>query len=102
MIKAQRNILTIAFAFLVLVSTFSNTCIVARAQALSAGTVSGVVLDPNGAVVPNANVTISNPITGYKRAQTLTRTGHFALRMFRRITTKLRPQLRGSQRTRKR
>lgn len=77
MIKAQRNILTIAFAFLVLVSTFSNTCIVARAQALSAGTVSGVVLDPNGAVVPNATVTISNPITGYKRSANTDTDGSF-------------------------
>jgi hypothetical protein len=77
MIKAQRNIPTIAFAFLVLVSTFSNTRIVARAQALSAGTVSGVVLDPNGAVVPNANVTISNSITGYKRATNTDTEGSF-------------------------
>ncbi|MGB9181501.1 MAG: TonB-dependent receptor [Pyrinomonadaceae bacterium] len=39
-----------------------------RAQALgSAGTVSGVVTDPNNAVVPNATVTIANPITGYTR-----------------------------------
>ncbi|OLE52526.1 MAG: TonB-dependent receptor [Acidobacteria bacterium 13_1_20CM_3_53_8] len=42
------------------------------AQSLgTAGTVSGVVVDPNGAVVPSATVTISNPVTGYQRtAQT--------------------------------
>src|SRR3989440_10973159 len=40
----------------------------ALAQALgSAGTVTGVITDPNGAVVPSASVTISNPITGYTR-----------------------------------
>src|SRR6266498_5081973 len=77
MIKAQRNILTIAFAFLVLVSAFSSTSIVARAQALNAGTVSGVVLEPNGAVVPNASVTISNTITGYKRATNTDTDGSF-------------------------
>jgi hypothetical protein len=39
--------------------------------------VSGVVLDPNGAVVPNANVTISNPITGYKRTTNTDTDGSF-------------------------
>jgi hypothetical protein len=40
----------------------------ASAQGLgSAGSISGVVTDPNGAVVPGATVTISNPVTGYKR-----------------------------------
>jgi hypothetical protein len=38
-----------------------------RAQSLGAGTISGTVSDPNGAVVPAATVTIENPITGYKR-----------------------------------
>lgn len=77
MIKAQRNILMIAFAFLVLVSTFLLAPKSARAQALSAGTVSGVVLDPNGAVVPNANVTISNPITNYNRTANTDTDGSF-------------------------
>ena len=33
----------------------------------TAGTVSGIVTDPNNAVVPSATVTIENAITGYKR-----------------------------------
>jgi hypothetical protein len=40
----------------------------AFAQSLgSAGTVTGVVTDPNGAVVPGASVKIENPLTGYNR-----------------------------------
>src|ERR1700732_686331 len=65
---AQRSILTIAFAFLILVSVFSAASIVASAQGLSSGTVTGVVADPNKAVVPNATVTIENAVTGYKQS----------------------------------
>ncbi len=36
-------------------------------QGLSAGTVTGVVVDPNNAVVPNATVTLANSVTGYTR-----------------------------------
>lgn len=36
-------------------------------QALTAGTVSGTVTDPNNAVIPNATVTIENSVSGYKR-----------------------------------
>jgi hypothetical protein len=49
----------------------------ALAQGLSAGTVGGVVVDPNNAVVPNANVTITNPVTGYTRSATTDREGTF-------------------------
>src|SRR6266576_1940226 len=46
-------------------------------QALSAGTVAGVVLDPNSAAVPNASVTIANSITGYTRTVTSNADGTF-------------------------
>jgi len=36
-------------------------------QSLTAGTVSGIVTDPNNAVVPNATVTIENSVTAYKQ-----------------------------------
>src|SRR5882724_10931244 len=49
----------------------------ALAQALSAGTVAGVVLDPNNAAVPNATVTIANSITGYTRTVTSNADGTF-------------------------
>ena len=48
------------------------------AQSLgSAGTVTGVVIDPTNAAVPNANVTIENTITGYKRTSTTDSDGTF-------------------------
>jgi hypothetical protein len=75
--KAQRNILTISFAFLILCSAFSVASVSAKAQALNAGTVTGVVTDPNSAVVPNATVTIANSITGYTRTTTTDAEGGF-------------------------
>src|SRR2546425_10816461 len=77
MIKAQRSIPGILFAFLAIVSVFALSSAPANAQALSAGTVSGVTLDPNGAVVPSATVIISNPITGYKRTTNTDTDGSF-------------------------
>ena len=59
---------------LALISIFSSA---ALAQALSAGTVAGVVLDPNNAVVPSANVTIANPVTGYTRSAVTNSDGTF-------------------------
>src|SRR5437660_7660856 len=64
---AQRSILAIAFVFLILVSVFSSASVISRAQGLSSGTIIGVVVDPNNAVVPNATVTIENAVTGYKQ-----------------------------------
>src|SRR5207253_5153332 len=63
---ARRSILRIAFVFLILGSVFSTSAVNTLAQGLSAGTVTGVVVDPNGAVVPNATVTLENAVTGYK------------------------------------
>src|SRR5207253_2277149 len=62
-IKAQRNILTLACAMLFLFAVMIS----AKAQGLSAGTITGVVTDPNNAVVPNATETIANAVTGYTR-----------------------------------
>jgi hypothetical protein len=48
------------------------------AQSLgSAGTVSGTVVDPNGAVITGATVTIQNSVTGYRRTATTDTTGTF-------------------------
>src|SRR5689334_6600582 len=63
-------------------SIFSLTIILslsclAVGQSLTAGTVSGTVVDPNNAIVANATVTISNPVTGYKRTLTTGTDGAF-------------------------
>src|SRR5258707_7441283 len=74
---AQRNILTVAFAFPILFLALVTTSVPAKAQGLSAGTVSGVIVDPNGAVVPNASVTIGNTVTGYTRTVGTDKDGGF-------------------------
>ena len=65
------------FRLVCLLATISMLSAVAFAQALSAGTVAGVVLDPNNAVVPSANVTIANPVTGYTRSAVTSSDGTF-------------------------
>ena len=57
-----------AFYRLVLIIGVISICAAATlAQSLTAGTVDGVVVDPNKAAVPNATVTIENAVTGYKQ-----------------------------------
>jgi len=69
-----------------IIQTFRLACLLAiisvlssatLGQALSAGTVAGVVLDPNNAAVPNASVTIANSVTGFKRTMTTNTDGTF-------------------------
>jgi hypothetical protein len=74
--RAQRQILSISLV-LIGVLTLPSFTLISNAQALTAGTVSGAVVDPNGAVVPNASVTIANSITGYKRTATTDADGNF-------------------------
>jgi hypothetical protein len=67
MIKAQTRLPNIVIA--ILIAGWISLPFAARtnAQALSAGTVGGTVVDPNGAVVPGATVTLKNTLTGYSR-----------------------------------
>ena len=51
---------------------------VAGAQTES-GTVSGTVKDPSGAVVPNAIVTIENPVSGFEQAIKTDANGRFRI-----------------------
>jgi hypothetical protein len=73
----RKSILAIAFSLLISLLTFAAAPVLTNAQALNAGAVSGTVTDPNGAVVPNASVTISNSITGYKRTVSTDPDGSF-------------------------
>src|SRR5438094_3059 len=45
----------------------------------NAGTIEGSVLDPSGAAVANASVTIHNAITGYRQATTTGSDGSFRI-----------------------
>ncbi|HJZ79955.1 MAG TPA: TonB-dependent receptor, partial [Pyrinomonadaceae bacterium] len=74
MIKAQRTTLILATAIVFLSSIVIHP---ANAQGLSAGTVNGVVVDPNGAIVTDATLTLANPVTGYKRTATTGADGSF-------------------------
>jgi hypothetical protein len=77
MIKAQRNFPSIAIAILFVGWIFSTFPINTSAQALNAGTVVGTIVDPNGAVVPGASVTLANSLTGYSRTITTGTEGSF-------------------------
>lgn len=43
------------------------------------GTIQGIVKDPNGALVPNATVTVLQPVTGYKQTATTDAQGAFRI-----------------------
>ena len=47
-----------------------------RAQS-AAGTIAGAVTDASGAVVPDAVVTIANPVSGLKRSTKTDSAGHY-------------------------
>ena len=65
------------FGFLALSISAFAFCQSSFGQSLSAGTVSGTVVDANQAVVANASVTIENAVTGYKRSVTTATDGTF-------------------------
>ena len=77
MLKAKRISVMTAFAVALLTATIFYSRSEVNAQALTAGSITGSVVDPNGAVVPNATVTLSNAITGFKRTATADAEGTF-------------------------
>ncbi|MFY9936371.1 MAG: TonB-dependent receptor [Silvibacterium sp.] len=48
------------------------------AQSANSGTISGTVTDPTGAVVPNATVSINNPVSQYSRTAKTDNAGHYS------------------------
>lgn len=63
----------VAAFFLVFIS------VVAYAQSGSSGSITGVVTDPSGAVVPNATVEARNPVSGFSRATATDASGKFTI-----------------------
>ena len=63
----------------------ATLAIISLAAALSAqsggnaGSISGTVLDPTGAVVPNATVEIKNPVSHFDRSVTSDKSGRFVI-----------------------
>ncbi len=64
-----------SYSILALVLLFSAVC--GRAQGGNSGSIEGVVKDSSGAVVPNATVEISDPVSGYDRTTTTASDGSF-------------------------
>src|SRR5438132_4244250 len=73
-----RRLLPTAVCLLLLLITHHSSLITARAQSASA-TLSGTVLDPNGAVVPAANITVTEVATGVQRTANTNNQGYFSI-----------------------
>jgi len=62
----------------ILVGIIFGSAIIGLAQA-RIGSIQGTVKDPNGALMPNATVTLSQPLTGYKQTVTTDIAGSFRI-----------------------
>ena len=67
----RRNRTLACFLFIALTAT---SCL-AWGQASTAGELSGTVIDPSGAVIPGAVLTITQPSTGFTRSATASANG---------------------------
>ena len=65
-------------AFLIVYFLTSGVSVFAQ-SAGNSSSVTGTVLDPSGAVVPNATVEVHNPVSGFSRTATTNATGGFAI-----------------------
>ena len=63
--------------FLCVFMCFLSTYLPVAFAQTNAGSVSGTVNDPTGAIIPGATVTIQNPVSGYSRTATTNSTGQF-------------------------
>lgn len=66
----RRGILAFFFAI-------SAIAVSSAQSAGNSGSLTGVVMDPTGAVVPQAIVILSNPVSGYHRSATTDNAGHY-------------------------
>ena len=67
------------FAFILCISLTTFALLPAAAQStIATGSIQGTVSDPNGAVVPNATVTITNKATGQSSKLTTSSGGSYA------------------------
>jgi hypothetical protein len=69
-----RHVTTFVFFFLLAAILCSSN---AWAQSLTSGDVAGTVVDPSGAAVSNANVTLTNRDTGTKQTTTTNGSGAY-------------------------
>ncbi|HEV2418727.1 MAG TPA: carboxypeptidase-like regulatory domain-containing protein, partial [Terriglobia bacterium] len=79
-IEGVRSGLDLSVRFHFALLTFcllSLTCAAGFAQSGASGTIAGVVLDPTGAVIQGATVTIDNPVSQYQRTATSNASGEF-------------------------
>jgi len=60
-----------------LFSVLFRTIVPALLAQSNSGTVTGIVSDPSGAVVPGASVSMSNPVSEYSRTVTTDKAGHY-------------------------
>src|SRR5271156_3692349 len=61
----------------IIVVSFLSAIPIAGAQSGNSGSINGIVLDPTGAVVPNAKVEIHNPVSGFQRTAVTDNSGRF-------------------------
>src|ERR1700677_4925970 len=70
------SIRRVIFALFVIFFSFGLPSLWAQ-SAGNAGTIVGTVTDATGAIVPNAAVSIQNPVSGYNKATTSDGQGHY-------------------------
>ncbi|HTW56783.1 MAG TPA: TonB-dependent receptor [Terriglobales bacterium] len=73
----SRRFIAIFFAVIFLASVVLTNEVLAQSGGTS-GSISGTVLDPTGAVVPNATVEIHNPVSHFDQSTTADKSGNFS------------------------
>ncbi|MES2222533.1 MAG: TonB-dependent receptor [Acidobacteriota bacterium] len=74
----RRAAIVLALGLLFQLVWFGSPQAKALPTAGTGGSISGVISDPSGAVIPGASVKILNPVTGFQRTTTTDAAGHFA------------------------